>query len=48
MRKKIRDRIVSADEVTRDGFFADVILVFGAGYQPEGTPSDMLADRSRT
>ena len=48
MRKKIRDRIFSADEVTRDGFSADVILVFGAGYLPDGTPSDMLADRIRT
>ena len=48
MRKKIRDRIVSADEVTRDGVPADVILVFGAGCLPDGTPSDMLADRIRT
>ncbi len=48
MRKKIRDRIFSAEEVTRDGFSADVILVFGAGYLPDGTPSDMLADRIRT
>ena len=48
MRKKIRDRIVPADEAIRDGFSADVILVFGAGYLPDGTPSDMLADRIRT
>lgn len=40
---KTRDRIISAEEAAL--FDADYILVLGCGLRPDGSPSDMLADR---
>lgn len=40
---KTRDRIMSAEEAAL--FDADYILVLGCGLRPDGSPSDMLADR---
>ena len=42
MKKK---RIYLPEKVCADGWHADLILVFGAGLKPDGTPSDMLYDR---
>ncbi len=39
-------KLVGGDEAV--SFDADCILVLGAGLKPDGTPSDMLADRLKT
>ena len=40
---KTQDRIITAEEAAALG--ADYILVLGCGLRPDGSPSDMLADR---